>query len=84
MWVNNGLAILPNLNILSNIGFGPNSTHTKDEVNKLANLTVYNFTIDMHHKEIVQNIEADIYTYQYFFAPKPFWVRVINKMKKLW
>ena len=31
IWENNGLAILPNVNMISNIGFGLEATHTKRE-----------------------------------------------------
>jgi hypothetical protein len=35
---NNGLTIIPNENLISNIGFGANATHTVDENNVYANI----------------------------------------------
>ena len=37
-WIQNGLAILPNTNLISNIGFSPNATHTTSSTSSLANL----------------------------------------------
>jgi hypothetical protein len=37
---NNGLTIIPNENLISNIGFGPNATHTLDENSIYANIPV--------------------------------------------
>lgn len=37
-FVNNGLCILPNVNMISNIGFGENATHTHDLESEMANI----------------------------------------------
>ena len=36
-FINNGLCIMPNVNLVSNIGFGADSTHTKEENNIFSN-----------------------------------------------
>jgi hypothetical protein len=38
MWANDGLAAVPNANLISNIGFGPHATHTHGAVPALAGL----------------------------------------------
>lgn len=43
VWSNNGLSILPKINLVSNIGFGNNSTHTKNPNHSLANKTSFEF-----------------------------------------
>jgi hypothetical protein len=37
-WAHRGLSILPNINLVSNIGFGDEATHTRGATNRLANL----------------------------------------------
>lgn len=37
-FANNGLCILPNVNMISNIGFGENATHTHDLESEMANI----------------------------------------------
>lgn len=41
-WINSGLAITPEVNLISNIGFGINATHTK-RVNKFTGLQTKKF-----------------------------------------
>jgi len=82
MWNNDGLAILPNLNMISNIGFVADATHTFGE-SEHANMPKFELTMKNHPTEIVKNKEADDYTFQTHFAPKPFLIRVINKIKRL-
>lgn len=41
MWVNNGLSIIPTKNLISNIGFGVDGTHTTNPAHPLANLQKY-------------------------------------------
>jgi hypothetical protein len=35
-WRNNGIAAIPNVNLITNIGAGPDATHTKGPINSLA------------------------------------------------
>jgi hypothetical protein len=39
VWKNNGISIIPNANLVSNIGFGKDATHYKDENSLHSNLT---------------------------------------------
>jgi hypothetical protein len=38
IWNNDGVCIIPNGNLVTNIGFGPDAEHTKSEHDPLANL----------------------------------------------
>jgi len=40
-WLHNGLAIHPRHNLVSNIGFNANATHTRDESSRFAGLPAY-------------------------------------------
>jgi hypothetical protein len=61
-WVQSGLTILPNVNLISNIGFGVEATHTRSADNKSANLPVEAISLPLQHPEfVVRNLDADKY-----------------------
>jgi hypothetical protein len=61
-WIQSGLTILPNVNLISNIGFGADATHTKSADNEFANLPVEAISLPLQHpKFVVRNLEADKY-----------------------
>lgn len=81
MWVNGSLAILPNINLVSNIGFGENATHTKKtNVNSTYN-NVNDLVIAKHPINIIRNIEADQYTFKHVLAPSIL-IKIISKIKR--
>ena len=69
-WYQNGLTITPNVNLVSNIGFGDNSTHTKDKNDKAANIPTKEIGIFKHPKVVQRNIEADNWTFDYHYGGK--------------
>jgi hypothetical protein len=61
-WIQNGLTILPNVNLTSNIGFGDGATHTTVD-SKLANMPVEAITMPLQHpKFVVRDSVSDRYT----------------------
>lgn len=48
-WTHNGLAIVPELNLVSNVGFGANATHTGHIDNALANIPVSEMQFPLSH-----------------------------------
>ena len=81
MWGKNWLSIIPNLNLVTNIGFGSDATHT-NKINESANIRSYDMVIKKHPKEIEENIEADEYTNKNIYLKKKLIPRIINKLKK--
>ena len=67
VWKNKGLNITPNVNLISNIGFGENSTHTNDDTNALANIPSRPILPLTHPNQISINKEADMYSYKHMF-----------------
>jgi hypothetical protein len=49
IWAHRGLAVLPNANLISNIGFGEDATHTKGVKDKLANLSCREMLFPLQH-----------------------------------
>ena len=52
-WVNSGLAIYPNHNLVTNLGWGPDATHTVDPNSPVANLPVREMRFPLIHPAIM-------------------------------
>lgn len=62
VWEQNGLCILPEINLVSNLGFGEEATHTAGKNNKMSDLKTYEIKEIIHTTSISHNKEADDYT----------------------
>jgi hypothetical protein len=61
-WINNGLSILPQHNLVSNIGFGTEGTHTSEK-NQLAAINTRPIDFPLQHPiTVMRNYEADVFT----------------------
>lgn len=68
VWNHGGLAVIPQSNLVTNIGFGSNATHTLATSEwAFRNTTPIN-TIQ-HPDVIVQNRDADLYTFYHHYSP---------------
>jgi hypothetical protein len=63
---NNGFCILPQNNLVTNIGFGEDSTHTSDRENYLAYMKSYELEISTYNKDLIYNSLADINFHKLF------------------
>lgn len=79
---NNGLCINPNKNLVSNIGFGANATHTLSE-NHLANLPIHEMKLQKHPTFVypAPDLTAPLMEHLYFIWDPPFHRRLINNIK---
>lgn len=66
-WLNRGLTALPNVNLVSNIGFRSDGTHTFGE-SKLANMPVKDIGELQHPTFIARDRGADMYTFDRVFG----------------
>jgi hypothetical protein len=57
---NNGLVIIPNDNLISNIGFSANATHTMDENSVYANIPLTEICEIIHPETMVPQKQADL------------------------
>ena len=69
-WVQGGLTILPEVNLVSNLGFGLDATHTRDPNSSLANLPTSAMGALRHPPNIERNEIADQWTYEKIFKPE--------------
>lgn len=86
-WIQNGLSILPNVNLVSNIGFGDTGTHTKGD-HPVANLPTENVSFPLKHPPVmIRDNEADWRTHLILFQPQNRACRVsriVGKLKRIW
>ena len=82
-WSQSGLTILPDVNLVSNVGFGSGATHTTATESRLANLRTFELYDIQHPPLVVRNQIADQFTYSHVFRdPRPRIVRWASKIGK--
>lgn len=81
MWSQDGLAILPNINLVKNIGFGGNATHTQISNSLIENNHTHFLSISKHPSLIIRDYEADMY-YSILFKDNIF-KKIYFKLKNL-
>jgi hypothetical protein len=81
-FINQGLCINPNVNLISNIGFNNDATHTRNNTDRFANMPVLNLGKMIHPKFILPNREAETHTKKYVLNIGR--GERIGKLRKLW
>lgn len=61
---NDGVCIVPNKNLVSNIGFGKDATHTNEESKIMSNLKTNEINNLKHPEKIIVSMKADIFTHE--------------------
>lgn len=83
--IKDGLSIVPNVNLISNIGFGKEATHTHNSSNNSQNLKLNEITFPVIHPEnISRNKHLDkkyFYEYVMFNILKGWWYKYSNYLK---
>jgi len=68
LWYHGGLTATPSVNLVSNIGFGKDATHTTAANSVLAALPAYSLGEMRHPKKIRRNAAADRYAFDHAFG----------------
>jgi len=83
---NRGKCIVPRVNLVSNIGFGVDATHTIDDKSKNANRKRYDINIPLNHSPSLSS-EKKINKYydrnEFFSESKPVISRIIDKITRI-
>ena len=67
-WTQSGLSILPNVNLVSNIGFDAEATHTKGR-SRFANMPTEAMQFPLRHPEfVIRDAQADEFTERNHFG----------------
>ena len=81
-WVQNGLTILPSVNLISNIGFSNDATHTLSN-SPFSNMETVQTELPLRHPPFVShNVKADDFTQRTHYNPNLLF-RVGSKLRSL-
>ena len=85
MWLKGGRTIIPNVNLVTNIGFGSGATHTTDKNSQLSGIPISSIGRIIHPSDTTINKKADTFTFNEFYAPKEqsIFSLVSRKIKKV-
>ena len=72
VWYHGGLTATPNVNLVSNIGFGQDATHTDDTGHPLANMTTNAIGEVCHPTVVEQDGVADRFCFDHVFGGRSF------------
>ena len=82
VWKNDGVSIIPNVNLVKNIGFGEEATHTVSTSSKISELSTESIS-DITFNDIIEpDVEADRYTYYHKIRKSKF-EKLMDVIKKL-
>ena len=81
-WYYNGLSIVPMKNLVTNIGFGIDATHTQNANSNLHNLQKYEIETIIDPMEIKRNNKFDTFILKKIFIP-PIYTKILNKLKQI-
>jgi len=78
-WINNGLTIIPIVNLVKNLGFGEDSTHTTSVNDKRADMITYNIDLNLKHPSfLIRDSISENKFYNDFARPS-----FLSKFKKI-
>jgi len=84
IWCNSGLSILPNKNLISNIGFGPDAVHTKDLESKQSKIARSDLNLPLVNPKFhIRDLSADKFTSAKMFSIENFIFRVYIRIKRV-
>jgi hypothetical protein len=79
-WIQSALTVIPNVNLVSNIGFGIKAVHTQDK-DKFAQMEIESMSFPISHPDyILRDSKADFFVENKMFSGfKSLMLRVINR-----
>ncbi len=80
-WLQSGLTVLPNVNLVSNIGFGDDATHTVQGEDPFSKLPIREMEMPLRHPPyVIRDARADRFTQGTLFRSAPLWRRVAGRI----
>lgn len=80
---NKGYCIIPNVNLVSNIGFGNEATHAETKTDPVANMHTESLGQIVHPTRIKIDEEADLFTIREAFPTPTLLMRIMKKSKSI-
>lgn len=82
-WIQNGLSVIPQVNLVKNIGFDENASHTK-KISKRANIPFHAIQRPLKYPHfIVRDADADRILQKYVFQNPSLFSKIIRKILDL-
>ena len=82
-WINNGLTIVPNLNLVSNIGFGEESTHTNFKLDIRGDMKNFKIELPLRHPSLIIRDQISENKFYKNFIKISLFSKIIQKIKKI-
>ena len=80
-WLHSGLTVLPNVNLVSNIGFGEGATHTRQAEDPFAAQPTLEMELPLRHPPfVIRDDRADRFTQATQFRSAPLWRRFAGRV----
>ena len=84
MWKNGGKTIIPNANLVTNMGFGNNATHTIRADDPMANISLGSIKKIVHPSNMKISDAADMFFFRNFLKPVTKWKRRFKKVMNIY
>jgi len=97
IWLHNMITVMPSKNLISNIGFGPEATHTFDSSSKFSNIVSAEIDFPLVHPKFLSASPADLLAERVLFSSSllemkieallsksPKWFRTLLVMVRKW
>lgn len=82
-WIQTFLTVLSNVNLVTNIGYGTESTHTSEETSKYSNMAVEAIEFPLKHPPfVVRDLQADEFTENTLYDYNPVLSKKIKRRLK--
>jgi hypothetical protein len=82
-WYNNMYSIVPNVNLIQNVGFGEDATHTLNTQAKEAFIETSSILPLIHPTENIINDKADIYFFNNYAHPSSTFSRFVERIYRI-
>ena len=81
-WMQHGLAVIPEVNLVKNIGFGVRATHTRNDDDVGAQVPTQSLNTMVHPDLVVRHVEADAFTDDQVFSRHSRENRLIRRVSR--
>lgn len=83
-WLQGGLAVLPNVNLISNIGFSGDGTHTFAKASDYDHMPLEEMKFPLQHPPfIIRDRQADLFTQNTYYDYHPGLAKKVRKKLRL-
>jgi hypothetical protein len=83
-WAQNAFAVIPSKNLVKNIGFGDDATHTKDQNRPFRSIDSSEINFPLKHPpHIIRDLESELLLFEYFYRKNSRKTHILNKWNRL-